>query len=326
MAINSKIEWTEHTANLWHGCTKVHAGCNNCYAETMTKRWGREIWGNDAPRLEIGSVWKDLAKMQREAQKADTMARVFIGSMMDIFEKPMPTIDSHGGMVVNVSDGSPTFTTENSRDKLFEEISDGIYPNLIFLFLTKRPSNIRKMVPGTWLVEPPANVMMGTSPCDQKTAETLVPQLVQNWTGKRFLSIEPLLGPVDLSKFFTIEHITLPVPWPNNAGIKTTSPFTWIITGGESGPKARPCHPDWIRSLRDQCATFGIPFFFKQWGEWIPYDQLFIEMMGDWDKRDKIGDVPIVRAGKKMAGNEIDYHTHLNFPWEAFSIPSTIKF
>src|SRR4051812_34878582 len=101
MSTNSKIEWTHHTANLWHGCTKVHEGCDHCYAETLSHRWGRDIWGNDKPRMEIRSVWSDLARMQRMAAEAGEIHRVFVGSMMDIFEKPMTLVDSKGEMVTD---------------------------------------------------------------------------------------------------------------------------------------------------------------------------------------------------------------------------------
>ena len=87
MAQDSKIEWTHHTANLWHGCTKVHAGCDNCYAEALAKRFGNDVWGNDKPRKEVKSVWNDLDKYQRLAKEANQIHRVFVGSMMDILKK-----------------------------------------------------------------------------------------------------------------------------------------------------------------------------------------------------------------------------------------------
>ena len=101
MAQNSKIEWTDHTANLWWGCTKVHAGCDNCYAEALANRFGANVWGNDAPRREVKSVWKDLDRMQNAAQGMKQRHRVFVGSMMDIFEKPMPVVDSKGNILPN---------------------------------------------------------------------------------------------------------------------------------------------------------------------------------------------------------------------------------
>ena len=128
MAQNSKIEWTHHTLNLWHGCTKVHEGCDNCYAEALAKRWGNDIWGNDKPRKEISSAFRELVKMQQAAKQVGEMHRVFVGSMMDIFEKPMPLVDSKGASVK----WDETIDTSYVRWKLFMEIDEGKYNNLQF--------------------------------------------------------------------------------------------------------------------------------------------------------------------------------------------------
>lgn len=245
MAINSNIEWTNHTANLWWGCTKVHAGCDNCYAEALANRFGANVWGNDVPRRAIMSVWQDLDKMQYKAHHAGQKQRVLVGSMMDIFERPMPLVDKNGeplvwcmGVVLNAIKRETSYL----RNQLFSKISAGFYPNLLFLFLTKRPGNINKYIPESWLATPPDNVMFGTSPVDQPTFDTLVRQL-QQVKGKRFLSVEPQLA-----------HVTL----GNLTGID------WIIQGGESGPGKRHFDVAWARAMRDECATLNIPYFFKQ--------------------------------------------------------------
>jgi protein gp37 len=235
MAQNSKIEWTHHTANLWHGCTKVHEGCDNCYAETLAKRWGNDIWGNDKPRKEIKSVWNELLKMQKLAKQAGEMHRVFVGSMMDIFEKPMPIIDAN----------IPEYTTGVLRDRLFDQISNGLYPNLTFLLLTKRPSNINKYIPESWKLTPPENVMFGTSPVNQQTSEKLITQLLEV-KGKRFLSVEPQLDSINIQGFLF------------NGGID------WVIQGGESGHHKRPFNLDWAYYLKQQCEATNTPYFFKQ--------------------------------------------------------------
>lgn len=236
MAQNSKIEWTHHTANLWHGCTKVHEGCDNCYAEALAKRWGNDVWGNDKPRKEIKSVWNELAKMQQSAKQVGEVHRVFVGSMMDIFEKPMPLIFSNG------EKATEDYHTGILRYKLFRFIETGNYPNLMFLFLTKRPSNINKIIPESWKENPPQNVMFGTSPVNQQTFETLVRHL-QEVNGKRFLSVEPQLDKITLGNLTGID---------------------WIIQGGESGHHKRPFNLEWARSMRDECAALGVPYFFKQ--------------------------------------------------------------
>lgn len=308
MAENSKIEWTHHTANLWHGCTKVHAGCDHCYAETLSHRWGRDIWGNDKPRLQIASVWDDLKKYQKMAAATGEMHRVFVGSMMDIFEKPMPLIDNNGNVLDDHSADDGILKIGRLRQELFQNISDGMYPNLLFLLLTKRPSNINKYIPEEWRSNPPANVMFGTSPCDQKTADTLIPQLMQV-TGKHFLSIEPLLGPIDLLKEYPVGKGSVPYG----------ALMDWIIVGGESGHGARPMHPDWIRSLRDQCEAAEVPFFFKQWGEYHPYVNNMEDLFGpDYSlvkyHRFKSDNVFMYRVGKKAAGRLLDGNLYDQFP------------
>ena len=237
MAKNSTIEWTKHTANLWHGCTNVHEGCNNCYAAALAKRYGNDIWGNDKPRKQIKSVWSDLLKYQAEAKAVGEMHRVFTGSMMDIFEKPMPLIDHNGNPM--------DYTTEDLRSQLFENISKGMYPNLMFLLLTKRPSNINKYIPESWKENPPENLMFGTSPVNQSTASNLIEHLIKV-KGKKFLSVEPQL-----------DEITL-LPWLQ------ANQIDWVIQGGESGPRKRPFNTDWARKLMAECKSTNTPYFFKQ--------------------------------------------------------------
>lgn len=180
MAENSKIEWCDHTVNLWHGCTKVHAGCDNCYAESLSNRWGRDIWGNNKPRLGIKSAFKDLDRYQLQAERSGKILRIFIGSMMDIFEKPMPLSNFK------------FITTGALRDELFFYINEDRFNRLLLLLLTKRASNINKM----WPYRSPGNVMFGTSVSDMRTFQTLVPQLL-GVNGKRFLSVEPQLEMID---------------------------------------------------------------------------------------------------------------------------------
>ncbi|MBN8837669.1 MAG: DUF5131 family protein [Sphingobacteriia bacterium] len=242
MAQFTKIEWTNHTANLWHGCTKVHEGCDHCYAEALSKRYGHNIWGNDHPRRAIKSVWQDLVKYQKLAAAENTIHRVFVGSMMDIFEKPMPLVDSNGE-VINEFNGNMVegLTTLHLRNYFFEQVVPNS-PNLMFLLLTKRPSNINKYIPDAWIDNPPSNIMYGTSPVNQKTFDTLVSQL-KMVKGKRFLSIEPQLDDITAIDLTGID---------------------WVIEGGESGHHKRPFNTDWARKMRDACKEKNIPYFFKQ--------------------------------------------------------------
>jgi len=235
MAQNSKIEWTHHTANIWWGCTKVHEGCDNCYAESLAKRWGDDVWGNEKPRRLIKGFFQDLNNYQAFAKKAGEVHRVFVGSMMDIFEKPMPLINSNNEPLKESSDFH--------RQHFFQNISDGMYPNLLFLLLTKRPSNIIKYIPDQWKESPPVNVMFGTSPVNQATAYTLINQLLKV-KGKRFLSVEPQLDSINL------------VHW--------LPKIDWVIQGGESGHHKRAFNLEWAYYLKEQCKAANVPYFFKQ--------------------------------------------------------------
>lgn len=255
------IEWCHYTANLWWGCQEVHEGCDACYARTWDKRMGGAHWGAHAPRRAIQSVWTNLTKWQQAAASAGEVRRVFCGSMMDIFEVSKPLVDRTGQVL-----GAET---ADLRDRLFYEVVPTC-PNLLFLFLTKRPQNIRKMVPISWLKEPPANVMYGYSAVNQKTALTGVPALL-DVPGRHFLSCEPLLGPIDLEM---IPDALYGKVWPDTTmgrgGVGgqmiTTEPggIHWVIAGAESGHGARAMSLDWVRSLRDQCHYANVPFFFKQ--------------------------------------------------------------
>lgn len=328
MAENSKIEWTHHTANLWWGCTKVHSGCDHCYAETLSKRWDFKVWGNDNPRREINSVWKDLHRFQKLAAAKGEIHRVFVGSMMDIFEKSMPL--QKPTMVGKVI----AHETGMIRSYFFEEIIPNS-PNLLFLLLTKRPSNINKYIPESWKANPPKNVLFGTSPANQETADILIPQLLQV-NGGKFLSCEPLLGAIDMSKYLCEHFIKETGPETNvffcdKCGAHDNDKnlyleyIDWIIVGGESGHNARPMHRKWVQDIRRQCENAAVPFFFKQWGEWVTPGQF------DYDGRDckesvvRIAprgdnsfdlreDLPVFKVGKKAAGHLLDGKEHFNFP------------
>jgi protein gp37 len=248
MAKNSLIEWTRHTLNLWWGCMEVHAGCLNCYAKIWAERWGLKLWGKNSIRKKIKSAFPDVYRHQREAEKAGEMHRVFLGSMMDIFEIPKGMFDEKARVLVK--DEDEFWNTGQLRDKFFNEVVPNC-PNLMFLLLTKRPSNINKYIPKSWKENPPSNVMFGTSVVNQKTADILIPLLFQV-NGQRFLSVEPQL-----------DHIDLTVKM-KDSNLRHIDTVDWVINGGESGRVKRPFDTDWGRALRDQCKENGVPFFFKQ--------------------------------------------------------------
>jgi len=235
MALNSNIEWTHHTANLWWGCANVHEGCDNCYAERLANRYGVK-WGNEAARKEIKGTWGNLLGMQAKAANAKEIHRVFVGSMMDIFEKPMPVVNAKGELT--------GYSTDYLRRKFFAEIVPNS-PNLLFLLLTKRPSNINKYIPIDWKSNPPKNVMFGASVVNPKTAND-VHRHLYGVNGSRFYSVEPQLDFIDFSQ--------------NNLLLG----IDWLIQGGESGPGKRPFNTDWARHTRDVCAGTNTAYFFKQ--------------------------------------------------------------
>lgn len=248
MAKFSTIEWCIHTLNLWWGCSEVHEGCVNCYARIWAERWGLKLWGKGSVRRMIMSSFKDVMTFQKEANRAGEIHRVFLGSMMDIFEKPKGIFNAKGKLLIEGED--EFWNTGQLRDKFFNEIVPNC-PNLMFLLLTKRPSNINKYIPDSWKENPPKNVMFGTSVVNQSTADDLIPMLYKV-NGQRFLSIEPQLDVIDL----TVKM--------KNSDLRLIDTAMWIINGGESGANRRPFDTNWGRILRDQCKENGVPFFFKQ--------------------------------------------------------------
>lgn len=291
MAENTKIEWADSTMNPWMGCTKVSAACDHCYAERLGHRFGVQ-WGNH-PRQRTVAPWDAARSWNRTADKFERLhgrpRYVFCASMADVFDNQVP---------------------DEWRRELWELIAET--PRLIWLLLTKRPQNIETMLPADW-GDGWRHVWLGTTVENQAEADRRIPHLLAVPAAKRFLSCEPLLGPVDLvpwlpigyecsascgwrghepadTRCYACGHYVdggfpdecpdcghaemIPVCPSCNSDTVTQHPDTvcidWVIAGGESGREARPSHPDWFRSLRDQCAGAGVPFLFKQWGEWSP--------------------------------------------------------
>ena len=221
MAENSGIEWTTHTFNPWIGCTKVSAACDHCYAEAWDARFGGERWGPKAARTRT-KTWGNPIRWNRQAEDAPERPRVFCASLADVF-------DNHR----SIEDGW--------RRELWALI--GQTPNLDWLLLTKGPQNITRYLPDDWGMGY-ANVWLGATIENQVEFDRRAHHLTGVPAAIRFLSMEPLQGPVDLRGAHGLD---------------------WVITGGESGPHFRPADPDWFRSLRDQCAAAGVAFLFKQW-------------------------------------------------------------
>ena len=225
----SKIEWTHHTFNPWWGCVKVSPACRHCYAETWAKRVGSNVWGRKAPRRFFSDKhWDEPIKWNKEAKLHSERHRVFCASMGDVFER-RADLNPH-------------------RARLWSLIENT--PWLDWLLLTKRPQNIRTYMP--WQ-NVPDNIWLGITAETQRFFDERIDDLLAVKTKVHFLSCEPLLGFIDISK-----HIKYGIDW--------------VIAGGESGCNSRPMNPDWAKNLRDQCVQANIPFHFKQWGHWAPND------------------------------------------------------
>lgn len=269
MGRDSTIEWTHHTFNPWWGCTKVSPACAHCYAEAWAKRTGNAVWGSGAPRRFFGDAhWREPQKWNAQASEDGVRRRVFCASMADVFERRRDLVEP--------------------RARLWELIA--ATPWLDWLLLTKRPQNVRHFVPWRqW----PENVWLGTTVENDAWARKRLPYLVAAPAAVRFLSCEPLLGAVDLSRWI--------------GGVD------WVIAGGESGPGARPMNPEWARKLRDLCVEQGVAFHFKQWGHWVPEDLASLEEWSGRQVREMDG-VRVVGLGKKAAGRQLDGRTWDQFP------------
>jgi protein gp37 len=318
---NSKIEWTHHTFNPWIGCAKVSAGCKHCYAEAdMDKRRGRAKWGADGTRSATAlTYWLEPIKWNNEAAAVGERRRVFCASLADVFEDWKGQVQNWKGepLWINMNDldkpelntylaaltrGYVPLTLALIRHKLFKLIE--ATPHLDWLLLTKRAENIMRMVPVSWHGAFPKNVWAGGSAENQERLEKQAEYLVHVPATVRFLSCEPLLGP-----------LKLPVDVNDGSGF-----FEWVIVGGESSHHARPMHPDWVRSLRDQCHNMGTPFFFKQWGEYLPACQVPGAAYVAWRQFEfpsphnpaKVN--TYFKTGKKEAGRMLDAVEWNEFP------------
>jgi protein gp37 len=273
MAQDSKIEWTHHTFNPWRGCTKVSAGCTHCYAETMSGRNPTTlgVWGPRGSRVVASeSYWRQPIKWNKAAEAAGERHQVFCASLADVCE---------GRDTMSAASWEPVQT---ARRRLGQTID--ATPWLDYLLLTKRPENIAAtfdvMFPNG--ANPRPNIWWGTSVEDQAAADERIPHLLRCPAAVRFLSCEPLLGPVDLRGLEpTIGPLGI-MRKPNGDDVlRCYGPrIHWVIVGGESGPGARPCNIDWIRSLRDQCAAAGVATFIKQVGAGLRMS--FAEWNEEW--------------------------------------------
>jgi protein gp37 len=318
MGDNSKIEWTEASWNPVTGCDEVSPGCDHCYAKTFAERW----------RSTPGHYFEQGFDLQLRPERLDQPLRwakprrIFVNSMSDLFHDGIP--DSFIAQVFSVMAKTPRHT---------------------YQLLTKRHGRMRSLLgrasfnttvldsaPGTtW---PLPNVWLGVSVENQQWANIRIPALLDTPAAVRWLSMEPLLGPVDLQDVpgFARQYGcdgrhrgdgTPDCPrWSHHHhDDRCSAPLDWVVVGGESGPGARPMHPGWARSLRDECQSWGVPFFFKQWGAWAPTGWRGIGQPSDPRERfvgepvDEFGHREVIaRMAKTAAGRELDGRTWDQYP------------
>lgn len=283
----TKIEWADMTINPVVGCSKCSPGCDNCYAERFAARLAK----HPKTAAKYAGVVDEKGKWTGKLSGFDlsvfnslpTIAKkVFVGSMTDMFH---PCLDDSDGQDMCV------------MLELFE-----MYPQHTFMLLTKRPGKMLADI--EWLIAQhghvPGNLWLGVTVCNQQEADEKIPVLLDTPAAKHFVSVEPMLGPVSLSHVHVEQSDTMDAlrgvfyqsdHWnPQHAGQDMATKLNWVICGGETGPNARPLHPDWVRHLRNQCVEAGTPFFFKGWGEWAP-DCLCI-------KRKPCREIPRPKPGK----------------------------
>jgi protein gp37 len=352
MADNSKIEWCDASWNpiraqrtsdgrMGHFCIHASEGCRNCYAEAINHRLGTGIDFKAQNRNEVEIVVPDKALM--EPLKWKRPRKIFVCSMSDLFGDFVPDEAIVRVLAVAAYCRHHTFIILTKRaNRMRAYLSAHNTRHEVWQAMYKM--NLTPAwwyggaVPGNW---PLPNVWFGVSAEDQANADERVPELLNTPAAVRFVSLEPLLGPIHLGY----------LGWPNGQRLRRTGynaligaryhagsmveklpKLDWVIVGGESGPKARPMDPNWVRQLREGCLHTGIPFFFKQWGEWLPGEVYAIGDEGGfarhqdgtegghggkhdhWWSGDSFGGVISTRVGKHAAGRRLDGIEHNEFP------------
>lgn len=285
MSATSDIEWTDATWNPVKGCTKVSPGCARCYAETFAERF-RGVPGHPFEQGFDLKLWPERLGLPLRWKKPK---RIFVNSMSDLFHESVP---------------------DEFIDRVFATMARAHWHT--FQLLSKRPERMRAYVSGlshreaahyvnapSW---PLPNVWLGTSIENQHWADIRVPQLLATPAAVRLLSCEPLLGPLDIREW-------LPVNTGGRYGrLYPRDAIGWVIAGGESGPGARPMDVAWVRSLRDQCRSAGVPYFLKQMGA-RPITQY-----DDWNCWPVVGRDAEIPGGRPQDEEETSQPGHVVVP------------
>lgn len=364
--MSTAIEWTDETWNPTVGCSHAGGpGCDNCYAARQALRHDRPGNAYEGTTGDDKAGWSGQVNLLTERLEQPLRWKrprmVFVDSMSDLFHPRVP--DEYIARVFAVMAGTPQHTyqilTKRPR-RMARWVNGCAQAESVVTHNGRKPSKggIVVSLTGGW---PLPNVRLGTSVETQEWADRRIPHLLATPAAVRFISAEPLLGPLDLNTWlipgwrcrscgyerFTWEDdgpaefvqraaggttvLVCPVCHTEGDFVDASSLLDWVIVGGESGPGARPMHPDWARDLRDQCQGAGVPFFFKQWGAWAPFPQ-WVEETGESDddtlahiqraQEARPGDrlhtfddgQQMIRLGKTKAGRGLDGRTYDEMP------------
>jgi protein gp37 len=330
MGNNSKIEWTEATWNPVTGCAKVSSGCKNCYAKRMSERlskipktayYGRKFTDVQChdDRLKVPLKWRNPRK-------------VFVNSMSDLFHEDVPDEFIDQVFAAMALAGRHTFQVLTKRPGRMRDYMKRLGRSAKLLDTAARKIGYTlEFQDKYWMPWPIPNIWLGVSIENQETADKRIPLLLETPAAVRFLSCEPLLGAINLANlaFWVDERGEI---GPTDVREPDVFPdIHWVIVGGESGPKARPMHPAWVRSIRDQCAIARVPFLFKQHGEWLATAfcddrtvqiqskrTVYVRQDGSFrdaaDGADLLRDEETAWVGKKAAGRLLDGVLHDEYP------------
>lgn len=318
MSTTTGIEWTDSTWNPVTGCTEVSPGCDHCYAKTFAERW----------RGTPGHHFENGFDVQLRPDKLDLPLRwrkprkVFVNSMSDLFHDHVPDIYIAGVFAVMARAPQHTFQLLTKRHgRMRSLLNEHDFP--------------ARVIGSDEIPWPLPNVWLGVSAENQQWADIRIPALLDTPAAVRFVSAEPLLGPLDLTEWIGCPHDSL-------SGVDVTAldnpkkrwrcdqccasvidgtvenvGLHWIIVGGESGRNDRPMQAQWVRSIRDQCQASGVAFFFKQWGETVPLSQMTeaaAQRWFDYHGGEVWPEESLWRVGKKAAGRELDGRTWDEYP------------
>ncbi len=323
MGETTKIEWTDHTFNAWIGCTKASPGCANCYAELQNAhwQWNGGKWGPGALRkVTAPANWREPLKWAKAARAAGVREKVFLNSLADTFDAEGPRA---------------------ARLDLWSVIADTC-DVFDWQIVTKRPERVERVMDEdrldrNFFAQTKSWLLVSTE--NQEYAAKRIFAVMEIPAAVHGISAEPLLGALDLTDLrhpedelarydalrgcFIGDGMNEPMRAPR---------LDWVVCGGESGPGARPMHPAWARSLRDQCTAAGVAYFFKQWGEWAPGECVdatggivqtatWFDSKWSFDRADLADDEGhrddepgLYRIGKQLAGASLDGQEWKEFP------------